>query len=184
MVNKETIINVTNRSNGTVGYYVQDLAIRRDFNFKETKEIPFEELWKLSQQPGGKSLIQKCLVFDNQEAVTQILGAVEPEYFYTEEDIKKLLISGTVEQLIDCLNFAPDGVKDLVKTLSVDLELNDIKKREVILEKTGFNVTKAIEINKETDNGQEESTEGSRLSTPIINRQAEAPKYKVTSIQE
>jgi hypothetical protein len=40
-------------------------------------------------------------------------------------------------------------VIDLIKTLSVRLPLNDVEKREAILEKTGFNVDNAIRINKE-----------------------------------
>ena len=36
-----------------VGYYVPDLGIRRQFMPKETKEITFEELQKLSYLEGG-----------------------------------------------------------------------------------------------------------------------------------
>ncbi|AXF52477.1 MAG: hypothetical protein [Caudoviricetes sp.] len=193
MLEKDTIIKLTNRSNGTVGYFVQDLNIRRDFNVKETKEVTIEELRKLSYQPGGKEIIRRCLIIDNAEAIKEILGEVEPEYFYSEEDVKKLLLSGSVDQLIDCLNYAPSGVIDLVKNLSVDLELNDIKKREIILQKTGFNITKAIEVNKEAEAEDDSETNESntgRRSVPINQadktegRRAEPPKYKVTNIEE
>lgn len=189
MLEKDTLIKVTNRSNGTVGYSVQDLNIRRDFSKRETKEVTMEELRKLSYQPGGKQIISKCLIIDNKEAIAEILGEVEPEYFYSEEDIKKLLLNGTTDQLIDCLNFAPDGVIDLIKTLSVDLELNDIKKRKIILEKTNFNITKAIEIKKEAENNSDEEENINRRSAPITGveesnkRRTEPPKYKVTNIE-
>lgn len=80
-----------------------------------------------------------------------MLGEVEPEYNYTPEDIKKLLQEGTLDELLDCLDFAPEGVTDLVKVIAVELPLNDVAKREAILEKLHFNVTNAIEIKKETE---------------------------------
>ena len=51
---------------------------------------------------------------------------------------------------MDCLDFAPEGVIELVKKYAVELKVNDIQKRQAILDKTGFNVTSAIEINEET----------------------------------
>ena len=78
-----------------------------------------------------------------------LLGKVEPEYDYTPTDIKNLLLNGSLDELLDCLDFAPEGVIEIVKDLAVELPLNDVAKREAILNKTGFNVTNAIEIKKE-----------------------------------
>ena len=50
----------------------------------------------------------------------------EPEYHYTEDDIKTLLISGTLDQFLDCLDFAPDVIKDMIKDLAVELPVNDM----------------------------------------------------------
>ena len=60
-MDKNTIVKVTNRDNGKVGYYVPDLGIRRQFMPKETKEITFEELQKLSYLEGGNQLLQNYL---------------------------------------------------------------------------------------------------------------------------
>lgn len=188
MLEKTTLIKVTNRDCGTVGYKVPELNVTRLFQKGETKEIPFNELQQLAYTIGGKVLLEDCLVLDNKEALETLIGGVEPEYFYTEQDIKTLLTTGTLEQLEDCLDFAPTGVKDLVKDLAVKLEISDINKRNAILKSTGFNVTKAIEINHESQEVevQEEKT---RRAAPI-NAQAEvtstaptrrtaAPKYNV-----
>jgi len=188
MLEKTTLIKVTNRDCGTVGYKVPELNVTRLFQKGETKEIPFNELQQLAYTIGGKVLLEDCLVLDNKEALETLIGGVEPEYFYTEQDIKTLLTTGTLEQLEDCLDFAPTGVKDLVKDLAVKLEISDINKRNAILKSTGFNVTKAIEINHESQEVevQEEKT---RRAAPI-NTQAEvvsttptrrtaAPKYNV-----
>lgn len=163
MLDNKTIIKVTNRNNGSTGYVIPDLNnLYREFAPSETKEITMEELRKLSYIPGGKALLQNYLVLDNREAVTELLNEVEPEYFYTEEDIKKLLLEGSLDALMDCIDYAPNGVIDLVKKLAVDLEINDLSKRKAILDMTGFNVTKAIEINKETAEEKEEKPSGIR----------------------
>lgn len=190
MLEKNTIIKVMNRDNGTVGYTIPDLNnLHRNFQPKEEKEVTMEELRKLSYLPGGETIIRDCLIIENEEALKELLSNVEPEYFYTEEDIKTLLTSGTIDQFMDCLDFAPAGVIDLVKDLAVKMEINDIRKRQAILEKTGFNVDKAIQINKETSE-EEMPVEKTRRAQPIsanaINantntgRRTTPPKYKVT----
>lgn len=151
MIDNDTIIKVTNRDNGHVGYTIPDLNnLTRVFTANETKEIPMIELRKLSYIPGGKMILRDYLVLDNKEAIEELLNKVEPEYFYTEEDVKKLLTIGSLDALKDCLDYAPAGTIDLVKKLAVELPLNDVAKRKAILDMTGFNVDSAIMINEET----------------------------------
>ena len=150
-MDRSTLIKVLNRDNGAVIYSIPEMnGLRRVFQAGETKQVTFEELEKLSYIPGGIQLLKDSLVIvDNPEAIKILLGSVEPEYSYTEKDIIKLLKTGSLDEFLDCLDFAPDGVIDLIKTLSVRLPLNDVEKREAILQKTGFNVDNAIRINKE-----------------------------------
>ena len=151
MIESNQIIKVTNRDNGHVGYTIPDLNnLTRTFTANETKEITMNELRKLSYIPGGKVLLKDYLVLDNKEAIEELLNKVEPEYFYTEEDVKNLLLTGSLDALKDCIDYAPIGTIDLVKKLAVELPLNDVAKREAILEMTGFNVDSAIMINKAT----------------------------------
>ena len=49
MLAKDTIIKVTNRDNGVVGYSIPEMNIRRLFQKGEIKEITMEELRKLSK---------------------------------------------------------------------------------------------------------------------------------------
>ena len=91
MIEKNALIKVTNRDSGFVGYSIPDLNnLYRKFAPGETKNITFEELEKLSWIQGGKRIIKNYLIIDNEEAVAELLGEVEPEYYYSEEDIKKL----------------------------------------------------------------------------------------------
>ena len=67
MIDNNTIIKVTNRDNGHVGYTIPDLNnLTRTFTANETKEIPMIELRKLSYIPGGKMILRDYLVLDNK----------------------------------------------------------------------------------------------------------------------
>ena len=146
MLDKETVVNITNRSASTVSYTVADLDIRRSFAVNETKPVTVDELRRLSFKDGGFKLLQDYLVIDNKELVEELLGSVEPEYWYNVSDVKDLLLNGSLEALEDCLDFAPDGVIDLVKEYAVRLRINDLAKREAIFRATGFNVSNAIQV--------------------------------------
>lgn len=190
MLDKNTLIKITNRYNGMAGYDVEDLGVNRLFMAGETKEVTMEEIRKLSYSIGGMNLLKKYFVLDNKEAVAEILGVVEPEYYYTEEEVRKLLMTGSLEELQDCLDFAPEGTIELVKKVAVETKLNDIQKRKAILAATGFNIDTAVMINEETEDEKEEETKTRRVSTasatPIAastGRRTSAPNinYKVIS---
>ena len=187
MIEKDTLIKVKNRDSGTVGYTIPELGnLHRSFSKGETKEITMDELRKLSYISGGKVLLQNYLIVQNQDALKELLSDdVEPEYYYGEEEIKKLLLTGSNDQLLDCLEFAPEGVIGLVKDLAVSLKINDISKRNIILEKTGFNVTNAIAINEETIEDEGEETKSSRRSAPVtVEKSDETPKRRVAAPQQ
>lgn len=148
---KDTIIKVLNRSNGQTIYSIPEMnGLRRVYEAGEKKDVTLEELQKLSYIPGGMELLRDNLVIlNNDAAIKEILGDVEQEYSYTEEDIKKLMVQGSLDEFLDCLDFAPQGVKDLIKKIAVELPLNDVQKRQAILEKLGFNVDNAIRLKRQ-----------------------------------
>ena len=173
---KTTLIKVLNRDNGSVVYSIPEMnGLRRVYQSGEIKEITFEELEKLSYIPGGMELLEDSLVIlDNKQAINLILGHVEPEYSYSREDIIKLMKTGSLDEFLDCLDFAPEGVKDLIKTLSVELPLNDVAKREAIFNKLGFNVDNAIRIKRESSEPTEEK--------PIIKRRVQKNQENKSTI--
>lgn len=179
-------VRIKNRFDGSVGYTIPDMSnLHRSFTPGETKTITMEELRKLSYVPGGLRLLQDCLVILDEHARREIMNKVEPEYFLDESGIKDLLLNGSVDALLDCLDFAPAGVVSMLKKIAVEIELNDVKKRNAILEKTGFNVTNAIEnrdakteaeaapVRRVAEENKEENT-GRRTTT----------NYKITKMIE
>jgi hypothetical protein len=161
IIDKNTLVKVINKYNGTVGYDVPDLGVHRNFYPNESKEITFDELEKLSFSPGGDVILNEFLEITDKKVIAQLFSREpEPEYHYTKEDVKKLMQTGTLDQFLDCLDFAPESVKEIIKDMAVELPLNDIAKRQAIQEKLGFDVTRAIEIkNTKFDGGDEDNSE-------------------------
>ena len=171
MVEKDRIINLINRDRGSVGYKIPDLNIHRTFSPGEVKKVTFDEIEKLSWVDGGLALLKHYLIIDDPEAAEEILGHVEPEYFYTDEDIRTLLTKGTLDQLKDALQFGPRGVIELIKRDAVDLRLNNVKMREEILKATNFNVDNAIKIEELSNiDNKDEAATPQRRSEPIAAR--------------
>ena len=159
MVEDSLVVELTNRDNGPVGYAIEDLRIHRTFEPNETKKVTAEEIRKLSYTPAGRRGLKEHFIIHNKELIEEILHEVEPEYFYTEADVKKLVLEGSIDEFLDALDFAPESVIDMIKDFCVKLEVNDVKKREAVKAKTGLDVTKAIQWEKETvaEDTQEEA---------------------------
>lgn len=190
MLPNDKVIKVRNRSYGTVGYSIPEMRIQRKFAKNESKDLTMEELRKLSFQPGGQVLINESLVIEDKQALQELNPNYEPEYFYTEKDVENLLLHGSLAQFLDCLDFAPKGVVDLVRTKAVELEIMDLAKRQAIFEKTGFNVTRQIEINHESkeddaaDTGVKQRRVAIEEEKPVVNpgRRTVAPAEPVMEV--
>jgi len=188
MENEKRMVMVRNRNVGSTGYTL-DNGFHRQFEHNEVKKIPLEELQQLSYAPGGEYILKNLLVIDDKSALEYLNMTVEPEYFYSDEDIKKILIDGSLDQLEDTLNFAPEGVIESLKRFAVELEIPDVRKRDMISAKTGFNITSAINVNHVLAEGVDEEPKPEapkRKASPITasttpERKAAAPasKYKV-----
>ena len=150
-------IKVKNRSHSPVVYVVPDMNnLRREFSGLEEKIVTFEELRKLNGTIGGHVLLKEFLIVRDDEAIEALGLHVEPEYYYGKDEVIRLLKEGSMDEFLDCLDFAPYGVIDLVKEYAVTLPLNDVAKREALLEKCDYDVNKIIEVRKATLEGQEE----------------------------
>lgn len=138
------ILKVKNRSASLAVYSIPEINIRREFAPGETKNITYGELEKLSYQPGGRAIMQNFLQIIDPEATGDLGINREPEYALSEQQIVDLMTNGSLDAFLDCLDFAPVGVIDLIKKFSVSLPLNDIDKRDALKKKTGFDVTVAL----------------------------------------
>ena len=95
--------------------------------------------------------------------------------------------TGSIEEFLDCLDFAPPGVIDLIKKLSVSLPLADIQKRQALKTKTGFDCDAALKhvMEEKEDDGENTilKTTGERRvkKEEVPAGRRTTPKYNVVS---
>ena len=171
MINEKAIYSVKNRSASTVIYSIPEMNnLRREFRPGEIKSVTGSELIQLSYRPGGRRIIENYLLINNEEVLDGLNMEVEPEYKLDEAGVVKLLKDGSEDQLIDCLNFAPEGVKDLVKAVALAMPLNDLNKCKIIKDMLGYDVLFVRSTNEQI------AKESGAEATP-----APAKKRRVTS---
>ena len=105
----------------------------------------------------------------------------------SEADVSKLITSGSLDAFLDCLDFAPIGVIDLIKKLSISIPMVDIQKRKALKEKTGFDVEAALK-HQEEDKEDDQKTilkqnNGERRVQPEAAPAGRrtAPKYNIVT---
>ena len=172
-MDKNKMYEVKNRSSSVLAYSIPDDGIKRTFQPGETKKLSFGELEKLTYQSGGQSLINNYFLIKDAEVIQDLNVRTEPEYYLTEPQIVDLIKDGSVDQFLDCLDFAPAGVIELVKDLSVKVPLSDYQKRQALKDKIGFDVDAALR------HIEEEKAEMKAASENDI--EPAAPKRRVTT---
>jgi hypothetical protein len=119
-----------------------------------------------------------------------------------DKGVIDLLENGSVDALLDCLDYAPGGVIDLVQKYALELPVTDTRKIQAIKEKTGFDVSLALkhkaaleqeaaEAAEETSSGMKvEETSGRRVQ-PATAKDSKStggrratPNYKVVTPKE
>lgn len=179
MIRSEDMFNVKNRSTSVVVYRIPESNLRREWAPGEVKRIPFGELEKLTYQPGGRELIANFLQIMENEVTDDLNVHREPEYNMSEEQVRDLILNGSIDAFLDALDFAPLGVIDLIKTMSVQLPITDMAKREALKAKTGFDVDKAIE----NDRASKEDNKKETIADKLVERRVteSAPAGRRTS---
>lgn len=180
------IFNVKNRGASWVTYKIPEDGIRRSFAPGEVKRVSDTELEKLTYQPGGMIILSQFLQIQDEVALRNLNIHTEPEYYMSEADVAALIKTGSLDAFLDALDFAPVGVVDLIKKLSLDIPLMDLSKRKALKDKTGLDVDAALknrEAEKEDENAGNtilKQTER-RVKTEDVTpgRRTTIPKYNI-----
>lgn len=127
------------------------------------------------------------------EAIKKVGLNPQPEYHMSEKDIANLMINGSIDEFLDCLDFAPPGVIDLIKKMSVSLPLADYQKKAALKAKTGFDCDAALKhvMEEKEDDNQDTilKTSGERRVkkeevSAAPERRSSPPKYNVVSTEK
>lgn len=187
----ENICNVKNRSGSHVVYSIPEMGVRRSFAPGEVKKVTFEELEKLTYQAGGMEILTRFLQIQSGEVLNSFNMRVEPEYHMNEQQIAQLIARGSLDEFLDALDFAPDGVIDLIKRMSISMPLTDYNKIAALKEKTGLDVEAAlknIRAEKEEDKKSIDDSNGAPQrrvkKDEVPEGRRTAPKYNVVSKEE
>ena len=178
---KKYYYNVKNRSAGIVLYKIPERNVTRRFIPGETKRISYDELYDLNNQPGGRELMANFLQIQSADLPASLGIKTEPEYYMSEKDVVDLLQNGSQDAFLDCLDFAPEGVLELVKKFAVSLPLSDYNKRKALKEKTGFDVDAAIanagpEVNEKVEEAKQTIAEAAPTA-----RRTSGTNYKIVN---
>ena len=167
MSEKSKLIRVKNLTGSTVVYNIPEDRIRRKFGAFEEKDVTYDELQKLYYQAGGSTLIKDYLQIGDKDVALEF--GVDPESFENEyswdrEKVDSVLTKEHIDILHDALDFAPEGIIDLIVTEAVRLRITDVNKRQLIFECTGKNVNQMInnQIELEKRLGEEKKEEPKR----------------------
>ena len=177
---KTQLIEVQNRSAGMVIYKIPEDNIRRTFSPGEVKKVPLGELEKLTFQEGGKTLIANYLLLKDPQATEDLNVPTEKEYWFSEAEVINLLQNGTLDEFLDALDFAPQGVIDLIKDLAIKLPLTDYNKMDAMKKKLGFDVSKAISNNR-ADAEEDEVAAGATPQRRVQSQVTETPVRRTES---
>lgn len=189
-MDKNKIYEVKNRSSSVVVYSIPEDGVKRTFQPGEIKRVSFGELEKLTFQSGGQMIIDNYLLIKDTEPLQDLNVRPEPEYYLTEPQIVDLIKEGSLDQFLDCLDFAPAGVIELVKDLSIKIPLSDYQKRQALKDKIGFDLDAALrhieeekaEMKADSENAIEPSAPKRRVKTEetTSGRRTDG-KYKIVS---
>ena len=181
-----TMYRVKNRGASTVVYKIADKGIRREFKPGQIMQISSEELEELTFQPGGTMILSQFLQILDLDGIQAAHIKTEPEYHMSEADVAKLITNGSLDAFLDALDFAPIGVIDLIKKLSISIPMVDIQKRKALKEKTGFDVEAALKHNEEDKEDDQKTilkqNNGERRVKSDVapaGRRTTAPKYNI-----
>ena len=171
-------MRIKNRSASIVGYTIPEANIRRRFAPGEIKDVPKEEIEKLLFQPGGRELFLDDLQVEAKVMAELGFPEQEPEYYYSHEDIKNIMLTGSLDEFLDLLDFATEGGISIIKDYAIKLPLADMNKIEALKNATGFDAGKAISnikaVNKELNGEDKPAEERRRRTEPTT-----VSKYKV-----
>lgn len=161
-LNGDYMVKIGNGTPYILCYILNDMGttVRREFKpmtegKMDTKFVSFEELFNLNNAPGGREIVFEKLYIEDKlvrEALELPSSEEAPEFTYTREDVKNILLNGTDDEVLDMYDFGPERMAEITKSLLVELG-NISYDRLQLLEKIfkWNNISRMIENWKDAD---------------------------------
>lgn len=154
MKSDNDIVRVKNLTDSPVVYLIPEDHLRRVYREYEEKQISVGELRKVFYQPGGPVLLRDFLQIKDREVAIEL--GVDPEIFeheysWDKDKVDSVLLNENIDILHDALDFAPEGIIDLIVDRAIELQIPDINKRDLISKYTGKDITRMITIKNQVE---------------------------------
>lgn len=179
----DDLVQITNMMDFPAGYVVDLTGVRRVLPPHASFRVKAGELRELSYQLGGIDILQNYIRVCNRSLALEFGIDVndQVEYNWTEADVDRCLLNDDIDVLLDALDFAPDGIKQLIVDRAIKLEIPDVNKRQAIKDAMGTDITSAIE-NRHAYDDQEETEEKKparrRRTSSAAEAESPAPKRR------
>lgn len=189
-VSDDTIVKVKNMADYRVGYTMKEENIRRIFEDGEIKQITAGELRKLNYKRGGHTMLTDYLCVMNKDLANEFGiddDSFENEYNWDVARVDSVLKNEPLAVLQDALDFAPQGIIDLIKDRAIELKIDSMDKRQAISDALSIDLNGMIEIQKmkETElEGVAEKPKARRASKAKNTSGSEQPKQRRTANTE
>lgn len=158
IINDTTLIPVRNMVNHRVVYTIPEEHKRVVFEPFQERKIRAGELRALNYTIGGSILLRNYLCVKSDDMRIEFnVPSDQIEYDWTKQDIKHVLLDNDalIEQLEDALDFAPQGIKELIVDYAVEWKIPDSNRRKIISKMMNVNIDEMIkfaELTEENDN--------------------------------
>jgi hypothetical protein len=169
-------VKVWSTSIGDVVYALDDPRVHRNWKPGELKIITFHELYQLANTPGGMPILVNHLQIRDENVRKALQLPMEPEYFYTEEDARKLVNTGTEEEILDALEFGPRSLASMIRYFAI-LDIDSLEKMKFFNGLFRMNIQQIRENLKEDDEEVVSTTESKR-------RVQKAPEIEAEPVKE
>lgn len=149
IVNDTTLVPVRNMVNHRVVYTIPEEHRRVVFEAFQEKKIPAKELRALNYTVGGSILLKNYLCVKSIDMRAEFnIPSDQIEYDWTEKDIQHVLLSNDspIEQLEDALDFAPQGIREMIVDYAVEWKIPDSNRRKVISKMMNLDIDEMIKF--------------------------------------
>ena len=172
-----TQVKVRNMVDYTVGYRIEEDNVRRQFSPHEVKTVTAGELRKLDYTRGGHVLLTSYLAVQNK-SLAEEFGIEEDvfsnEYNWDAARVDEVLLSEPIEILQDAMDFAPEGILQLIKDRAIALRLDSMDKRKVISDGMNIDLNNMIGL-------AEKATADDKPAAPKKTRRSSASKSSAST---
>lgn len=177
-------VPVKNLADYRVGYKIEEDNIRRQFSPYEIKNIKAGELRKLNYTRGGHIMLTEYLSVMNRELAKEFGvddDSYDNEYNWDVQKVDSVLIQEPIEVLQDALDFAPNGIVELIKDRAIALKIDSMDKRLAISKAIGVDLGGMIDIQQmkeEEEAAAPAAKPKTRRSSSSKNSSDEQPKRR------